>query len=1178
MFISSVSVSHRTILFCLVIAAAMTIVFVLPSQKQSAASAGLFAGTAGHEASLPNYDIRVDKLAVDKVAAFRISNRRSAAEVADIRETMFQGEIALRQQVPSLVVEYNNDLHIPEVIAPGVRLGKAVLSAPSSVKRPEILKNFLNQNASLLGATVSEIGSLKIAADYTNPDGNLSFVELDQELGGIPVFRGEVKAGFTKSGEMVRVINNFAPGLDPAVISTDFGDPANAVKLAGEYINTDLSRIELTRNEKTSTDLKVVFGGDSAPTAEKMYFPTEPGIAVPAWRVLIWQPVRAYYVIVDAQTSVLLWRKNITEDQTQAATYNVYANPNSLINIAHSPFPFSPGPTSPNGSQGTAILRSRITQVGNEAPYTFNQLGWIPDGRNTTDGNNVQAGLDRELPSSIIGIPDDIDPTGMAVGQPNRIFDFPINPSIPTNPVQNGGDSPLPPGQAATICLAEGTAAPPTDYQKASVTQLFYAVNRYHDEMYLLGFTEAARNFQNVNFTGQGLGGDRVSAQAQDCGGVNNANFGTPADGARPTMQMFLFNGPSPNIDGSLDAEIVIHEHTHGLSNRLHGNSSGLFNDMSRGMGEGWSDFYAMSMLSQPSDPIDGIYTVAAYSTYRYNGGLNNSYYGIRRFPTAIKTSLGGPDNRPHDPLTFADIDSNRINLSDGAFPPRTTGNADEVHNAGEIWCAMLWEIRARMVMRLGWSTGNRRAMQVVMDGMKLAPLSPTYMSERDAIIAGAAASGPPEDVADIWAGFATRGLGANATIENVGGTSIGGSGTTHVTEAFDLPNLYQTPSITVSDAPGDNDGYPEPGETVSVTIPITNSTGVTATNVTIQIVDGGSALYGTLSGISTLSRQVSFTIPPGAACGSIIPLTINVISSLGPVSFTRQVFVGRPAATVAAENFDGVTAPALPAGWTATEVSGGINFVTSTTTPDTAPNTLFALDPISIGGGTDLTAPPISVTSSASTVTFRNMYNTESKWDGGVLEISVAGAAFQDILAAGGSFLQNGYNGALGAGNNNPIANRAAWTGNSAGYLTTIAQLPSNANGKVVQLRWRFGADDNTAGTGPNPGWSVDSIALSGAGFVTEFACSPPIPPVSISGRVLTPNGIGLRNASVSISDTFGLVRRFVTNSFGVYIIDGVRPAGTYTISVNSKRYRFQPQVVSVTAALANVDFVGLE
>jgi hypothetical protein len=70
-----------------------------------------------------------------------------------------------------------------------------------------------------------------------------------------------------------------------------------------------------------------------------------------------------------------------------------------------------------------------------------------------------------------------------------------------------------------------------------------------------------------------------------------------------------------------------------------------------------------------------------------------------------------------------------------------------------------------------------------------------------------------------------------------------------------------------------------------------------------------------------------------------------------------------------------------------------------------------------------------------------------------------------------------------LGAGTNNPLATRSAWNGNSGGvYLTSKVQLPAAAAGQNVQLRWRFGADDNTAGLG----WNVDTIQVAGS-----YACS---------------------------------------------------------------------------------------
>ncbi len=404
--------ARRSLVICLFVVGLAFAIIVLPYEfgtqavsRQDNNNKGLFSRTVSHDDELPNYDIREDKkfLSSDQVAQFRNTVGKSASDVASIREAFVSGEEQLRQSVPTLKIDYNTDIRIPEVIGPDVKQGRAFLTRPSSLKRSDILKDFLVRNSGLVGITAEQANQLKVFADYTNPDGNLSFVELDQEINGIPVFRGEVKAGFTKAREMVRVINNFAPGLDYGSLSTNFGDPANAVAAAAGHINYDLAKLDMNLNSGQSSDIKAVFGtGDWATTAEKMYFPTEPGVAVAAWRVLIWEPVNAYYVIVDASTGTMLWRKNIAEDQTQSATYNVYVNSGSMVNLADSPAPLSPGPINPGlGTQGAILSRTATSLIGNEAPYTFNNNGWITDGGNITDGNAVEAGLDLSAPDGI---------------------------------------------------------------------------------------------------------------------------------------------------------------------------------------------------------------------------------------------------------------------------------------------------------------------------------------------------------------------------------------------------------------------------------------------------------------------------------------------------------------------------------------------------------------------------------------------------------------------------------------------------------------------------------------------------------------------------------------------------------------------------------------------------------
>ncbi|MBK9155702.1 MAG: M36 family metallopeptidase [Chloracidobacterium sp.] len=1057
---------RRTVLLSLtvlgLIAAAAALPFGLGAEAaKQKGEKGLFTATRSHEDDLPNYDIRTDKKAFEKIAAFRGTANRTAWEVADVRDELLRGEDALRSEVPTLKVEYSPEIYTPEVIGTDPAQAPAFLSRPTSEKRARALKTFLSENKGLIGATSEQLDGLKLFSDYKNPDGNLGFVEYTQDINGIPVFRGSIKAAYTKNGELIRVINNFAPGLDHQRVSGDFGNPDEAIAAAAAHINFELPADQKALDAARSTDQKAKFGaGEWGPTAEKIYFPTEPGVAIPAWKVLIWQPLRAYYVIVAAENGEMLWRKNITEDQTEQITFEVYTNPNAMINSADSPAPASPTVFNPaDGIQGLPLPRSNVMRIGNESPYGFNNLGWISNSTNVTDGNNVESGLD-------LAPPDGVDPGSHAAGNPYRVFSSAWNP---------------PPGIPGPGDIPSIDAA-----RRGAVIQQFYVMNLYHDELYRLGFNEQARNFQNDNFGRGGSGLDRISAEGQDSAATNNANFSTPSDGSRGRMQMFIFTGPDPDRDGTADAEIMIHEVTHGTTNRLHANAEGLNSQMARSMGEGWSDFFAHSMLSEPGDPLNGTYPLSGYILLNGFGavGTTNHYYGIRRFPKAIMSSTGGPQNRPHNPLTFADIDQTKMATNDGAFAAmfgaHISSNADQVHAAGEVWSNALWEMRALFVQRLGWANGNRKALQLTLDAMKISPINPTFLQGRDAIITAAIGSASTttqlQDAADVWTAFAIRGMGVGASIQVLGS----GLGETRVTESFEKPNLLQLPAFTFSDSGGDNDGIAEPGEPLVLSVPLSNVSGASAGTVTGEIPGAGSAVYGSIPNASTVTRQFNFDVPANTPCGSLLPLNINVNSSLGPKSFALPLAVGLKSITLQ-QSFDGVTAPALPAGWTTTTSGAGIGWVTSTTSIDSAPNAAFAGNPSSTGSS-ELVSPPIDVNSAAATVTFRNRFILETGFDGGVLEISINGGAFQDILAAGGSFVENGYNGTINPNTNSPIAGRQSWSGLSSlitgsvnGYVTTTAQLPASANGQSVRLRWRLGTDASVALTG----WFVDTIVV---------------------------------------------------------------------------------------------------
>ena len=265
-------------------------------------------------------------------------------------------------------------------------------------------------------------------------------------------------------------------------------------------------------------------------------------------------------------------------------------------------------------------------------------------------------------------------------------------------------------------------------------------------------------------------------------------------------------------------------------------------------------------------------------------GYTANYYYGIRRFPRAPITFLG-PNGKPHSPLTFRYLNSDCNTLigtttsnppPNSAYPrgPYGSTTCDQVHAAGEIWSSALWEVRNRMVQRLGFTAGTTRVLQVVTDGMKLAPLGPTFLQERDAILSAASVYGT-DDVNDVREGFRVRGMGFSASIQSTSPASV--------TEAFDTwgtPNQPPTASFTYSctgltcnfngSASNDPDGSIVSyawnfgdGTTGSGVSPSKTYSSSGTRTVTLTVTDNGNATGST-------SQSVTVTAPPATITLSV--------------------------------------------------------------------------------------------------------------------------------------------------------------------------------------------------------------------------------------------------------------------------------------------------------------------
>jgi hypothetical protein len=205
--------------------------------------------------------------------------------------------------------------------------------------------------------------------------------------------------------------------------------------------------------------------------------------------------------------------------------------------------------------------------------------------------------------------------------------------------------------------------------------------------------------------------------------------------------------GGVPDRDSDLDAGVIAHEYGHGISNRLTGGPATVAClQNAEQMGEGWSDWFAMTLTTRPDDRPTTARGVGSYVSFEPADGP-----GIRPTPYTTDTAV--------NPSTYASV-ADTVNIS-------------QPHGIGYVWNSMLWEVYWNLVDRYGynadvygdWTTGgNNRALQYVMDGMKLQPCLPGFVDGRNAILAADVALTGGANQCEIWRGFAKRALGLSAS------------------------------------------------------------------------------------------------------------------------------------------------------------------------------------------------------------------------------------------------------------------------------------------------------------------------------------------------------------------------------------------------------------------------------
>ncbi|HEX8248457.1 MAG TPA: hypothetical protein VF599_09820 [Pyrinomonadaceae bacterium] len=95
-------------------------------------------------------------------------------------------------------------------------------------------------------------------------------------------------------------------------------------------------------------------------------------------------------------------------------------------------------------------------------------------------------------------------------------------------------------------------------------------------------------------------------------------------------------------------------------------------------------------------------------------------------------------------------------------------------------------------------------------------------------------------------------------------------------------------------------------------------------------------------------------------------------------------------------------------------------------------------------------------------------------------------------------------------------------------------------------------------------------------SGFFTPEPFAPTAASVSVSGRILTPEGNGLRNARVLLTDAQGNTRAVISSSFGYFRFVEIEVGQAYILTVASKRYQFAAQTLIVSEEIADLNLVA--
>lgn len=537
---------------------------------------------------------------------------------------------------------------------------------------------------------------------------------------------------------------------------------------------------------------------------------------------------------------------------------------------------------------------------------------------------------------------------------------------------------------------------------------------------------------------GQARGGIINMAPGEDGGSVVIPSVFLSLEGCAPLFAAvqagdsvsitFQATTPPP-VDGDFDSGIVAHEIGHGVSTRLVGgpsNSDCLRNDEQ--MGEGWSDFFTLASTPQTlTDTPDGTEGrgIGNFATNRGVDGI-----GIRRKQYSTDMAVNN--------FTYDNIISSGV-----------------PHPLGEIWATTLWDLYWAMVEEYGFDEdlitgtgGNNLAVQLVVEGFKFTDCGPGLLDGRDGILAADEFINGGANQCLIWEVFARRGMGFSAE----GGSP---NDRTDGREAFDVSPFCVGGIQAVKEV---NKPIVIAGEEITYTIRVTNYDTLTAKNV-----------------IVTEEIPAGLTIDEASIAGADFTISGNVITfNLGSIDFDDSETIRYTAVTDAttateASFFDG--AEDGDDNWEVINLAGDFLWEQADTTPFAGELGWYIVNVGSAQDQTLQTFEALPVIGERPALRFWTKYDTEARWDAGIVEVSRDGTNWETVED---KFLRGGYRGRIDENGSEQLQGTTAFWGNNERFEEMIIDLSEFA-GQEIFFRFRFVSDDAESGRA----WWVDNIEI---------------------------------------------------------------------------------------------------